>query len=145
MRAVVQRVSEAAVLVDDQEVARIGSGMLVLLGVMAEDDHARGAALARKLADFRFFADAEGRMNRSIREVGGEALVVSQVTLAADGRKGRRPSLDGAAPPERARELYEAFAAELSALGVATRTGRFGAFMRVRLTNDGPVTFSFPG
>ena len=103
MKAVVQRVSEAAVLVDGEELSRIGPGMLVLLGVMATDEREQAVALARKLADFRFFADAGGRMERSIREVGGEALVVSQVTLAADGRKGRRPSLDGAAPPERGR------------------------------------------
>jgi len=142
VRAVVQRVSRASVLVEGREVARIGTGMLVLLGVMAEDDGARAARLARRLATFRFFPDDEGRMNRSILEVGGEAIVVSQVTLAADGKRGRRPSLDAAAPPERARSLYEAFVGELRGLGVATGTGVFGARMEVALTNDGPVTFS---
>ena len=142
MKAVVQRVSQAAVLVEGHEVARIGTGMLVLLGVMADDDPDRGARLARRLATLRFFPDDEGRMNRSILEVGGEAIVVSQVTLAADGKKGRRPSLDTAAPPERARPLYEAFVEELRGLGVPTGTGTFGAHMEVVLTNDGPVTFS---
>lgn len=145
MKAVVQRVSEAAVTVEGREVARIGPGMLVLLGVMADDDEARGARLARRIAQLRFFPDERGRMNRSLAETGGAALVVSQVTLAADGRKGRRPSLDAAAPPEQARRLYEAFAAELRVLGLPTSTGAFGAHMRVHLVNDGPVTFSLEG
>lgn len=142
MKAVVQRVSEAEVEVEGRVIARIGDGLLILLGVMAEDGPAEAQTLARKLAELRCFPDERGRMGRSLLEIGGEALVVSQVTLAADGRKGRRPSLDGAAPPERGRALYEAFVAALGAQGVPTRTGSFGAAMRVRLTNEGPVTFS---
>ncbi len=136
-----QRVSRAQVRVDGAPVGEIERGMVVLLGVMSGDRADEARRLAERCATFRFFADEEGRMNRSILDVGGRALVVSQVTLAADGRKGRRPSLDDAAAPERARELYETFVAALEALGVACRTGRFGALMEVELVNDGPVTF----
>ena len=116
--------------------------MLVLLGVMREDDEAAVERMAERLASFRFFADEDGRMNRSVLDVGGQALVVSQVTLAADGRRGRRPSLDRAAPPARAQELYEAFVRALEARGVPCARGVFGAQMEVRLWNDGPVTFA---
>lgn len=142
MKAVVQRVRRAEVRVDGASVGRIGAGMVVLLGVMKGDDEAVALRFAERLAHWRCFADGEGRMNRSLLESGGEALVVSQVTLAADGRKGRRPSLDAAAAPERARALYETFVRALEALGVSCRTGVFQAVMEVELVNDGPVTFA---
>ena len=141
MKAVVQRVSRAEVRCDGEVVGRIGGGMQVLLGVMRGDDEAVGARLADKLAAFRFFADEQGRMGRSALDTGAEVLLVSQVTLAADGRKGRRPSLDAAAAPERAEALYEAFATHLRGLGLHVETGRFGALMEVELVNHGPVTF----
>jgi D-tyrosyl-tRNA(Tyr) deacylase len=142
MRAVVQRVARAEVRVGGERVGAIGAGMVVLLGILADDGERTVDRLAARLAGLRFFPDDAGRMNRSVAEVGGAALVVSQVTLAAHGRKGRRPSLDRAAPPERARALYERFVAALGALGVATATGRFGAAMELELVNDGPVTFA---
>lgn len=142
MRAVVQRVARAEVRVGGERVGAIETGMVVLLGILADDGEGAVDRLAARLAALRFFPDDAGRMNRSVLEVGGAALVVSQVTLAADGRKGRRPSLDRAAPPERARALYERFVAALGALGVPTATGRFGAPMQVELVNDGPVTFA---
>ena len=140
MRAVLQRVSRAEVRVADRCVARIGPGMLVLLGVLQGDDAPCAARLAEKVAHLRMFADEGGRMNRSLVESGGAALVVSQITLAAD-RKGRRPSLDPAAPPEVAAALYREFTRALEALGVRCGTGEFGARMAVELVNDGPVTF----
>jgi D-tyrosyl-tRNA(Tyr) deacylase len=142
LKAVLQRVTRAAVRVDGATVAEIGPGLLVLLGVMRGDDEARARRFAQRIAEWRCFADAEGRMNRSLLEAGGAALVVSQVTLAADGGKGRRPSLDAAAPPGEARRLYETFVAALAALGIACRTGVFRAHMMVELVNDGPVTFA---
>ena len=141
MKAVVQRVTRAAVLVDDEVVGEIGRGMLVLLGVMRGDGEAEAERLAERVARFRFFPDEAGRMNRSALEIGGAALVVSQFTLAADGRKGRRPSFDRAAPPELAEPLYEGFLEVLRELGLAVACGRFGAMMEVELINDGPVTF----
>ena len=142
MRAVVQRVSRARVLVEGRVVGEVGSGMLVLLGVLRGDGEAQARRLAERIALFRFFPDEHGRMNLSAGEVGAEALVVSQFTLAADGRKGRRPSFDAAAPPQEAERLYRLFADELAARGLATATGRFGARMQVELVNDGPVTFT---
>ena len=141
MKAVVQRVTAAAVRVDGEVVGEIGSGALVLLGVMKDDDAGLAERLAAKIARFRFFGDDQGRMNRAITEAGGAVLAVSQVTLAADGKKGRRPSLDAAAPPAEARALYAAFVEALRGLGIETATGVFGAHMEVSLTNDGPVTF----
>ncbi len=141
MKAVVQRVSRASVVVDGQAIATIGPGMLVLLGVMRGDGPDEARRLAEKLARFRFFSDEQGKMNLAALALGLEALVVSQFTLAADGRRGRRPSFDSAAPPEEAERLYELFVATLREIGVATRTGRFGARMEVALVNDGPVTF----
>ena len=135
MRALVQRVSEAAVAVDAREVARIGPGLLVLLGVRRGDGTAEADRLAHKLERLRVFADPEGRMNLSVREVGGEILVVSQFTLYGDARKGNRPSYVQAAPPERAEPLYERLRVRLAAAG-----GEFGAAMSVSLVNDGPVT-----
>ena len=141
MRAVVQRVARAEVRVGGERVASIGRGLVILLGVLRGDDEACARRFAERLARWRCFPDADGRMNRDVLEAGGSALVVSQVTLAADGRKGRRPSLDAAAEPERARELYEGFVRALEALGVPCATGIFRAAMEVELVNDGPVTF----
>ncbi len=135
MRALVQRVSEASVTVDGEEIARIGRGLLVLLGVRGEDGVEDADRLAGKLERLRVFEDAEGRMNLSVRDVDGELLVVSQFTLYGDARKGNRPSFVDAAPPELAEPLYEHVRSALGAEG-----GRFGARMQVALVNDGPVT-----
>ncbi len=140
MRVVVQRVLNAHVTVGSGKVASIGPGLLILAGVGRKDNEETCRQLASKTARLRIFDDAEGKMNLSLLDVRGSALVVSQFTLYADTRKGLRPSFTDACPPERARELYERFAAELSYLGVPTQTGQFGAHMYVSLTNDGPVT-----
>jgi D-tyrosyl-tRNA(Tyr) deacylase len=141
MIAVVQRVKEAKVDIDGQNRSRIGLGALVLLGVEKGDTEADAEALARKLVELRMFPDPEGKMNLSVKDVGGEMLVVSQFTLAADCRKGRRPSFDNAAPPELAETLYNGFVARVQAQGIGTKTGEFAAVMEVGLVNDGPVTF----
>ena len=135
MRALVQRVSEASVTVDGDEIARIGPGLLVLLGVRRGDGEAEADRLASKLLALRVFEDADGKMNRSVRDAGGEILCVSQFTLYGDTRKGNRPSFVEAAPPEEAEPLYERVRAALGAQG-----GVFGARMAVALVNDGPVT-----
>ena len=135
MRALVQRVSEASVTVDGEEIARIGRGMVVLLGIRHGDGVAEADRLAGKLERLRVFEDDEGRMNLSVRDVAGEVLVVSQFTLYGDARKGNRPSFVEAAPPEVAEPLYERVRQALGARG-----GRFGARMEVALVNDGPVT-----
>lgn len=141
MRVVVQRVAEASVAVDGEVVAAIGPGLVVLAGFLSEDARSVTAWMAAKVSGLRIFADAEGRMNRSLSDVGGEALVVSQFTLYGDARKGRRPSFVRAARPEVAMPLYEGFVAELEArLPGRVRCGRFGAHMEVALVNDGPVT-----
>ena len=140
MRALIQRVSRGSVSVDGEELARIGRGVVVLLGVGPQDGDAQLDYLANKLTNLRIFEDAEGKINLSLLDVGGEALVVSQFTLYADMRKGRRPSFVGAAPPEIAEPLVTEFAARLGRLGVPTQTGRFGAHMLVEIANDGPVT-----
>jgi D-tyrosyl-tRNA(Tyr) deacylase len=140
MRAVVQRVKRAEVRVGEDVVGRIGFGFVVLLGVGKDDTEATGEALAEKLAKLRVFDDDQGRMNRSIEETGGQALCVSQFTLYGDCRKGRRPSYDQAAAPDRALRLYEGFVASLRKRGIPTETGRFRAMMDVELVNDGPVT-----
>jgi D-tyrosyl-tRNA(Tyr) deacylase len=140
MRAVVQRVFEASVSVAGRPVAAIGPGALILLGVGAGDGPAEVAWLAEKIAQLRIFADEAGKMNRSLLEAGGEALVVSQFTLHGDCRKGRRPNFTRAAPPAEAERLYGEFIEELSRRGVPTRGGEFGALMAVALVNDGPVT-----
>jgi D-tyrosyl-tRNA(Tyr) deacylase len=140
MRAVVQRVSRARVVIDTEVAGEIGRGLLVLLGVTHADTVEQARWLADKLVGLRIFNDAQGKMNLSLGEVGGEVLVVSQFTLHGDCRKGRRPSFIEAAPPEIAIPLYEAFVDAVKALGVRTATGRFGAMMQVELVNDGPVT-----
>ncbi len=142
MRVVIQRVNEASVRVDDREVSRIGRGLLVLLGVEKGDGEEAAATLAKKIAEMRIFEDDSGRMNLSVRDVAGEALVVSQFTLCADLRKGRRPSFEPAAPPDEARELCRRFAELLRSYDVPVREGVFGAHMHVALTNNGPVTFT---
>lgn len=140
MRAVVQRVRRASVTVDGRVVGAIGPGLLVLLGVGRGDTDGDAAYVAGKIHGLRLFADAEGRMNRSVAEAGGAVLVVSQFTLFGDCRRGRRPSYGAAAPPDRARALYEALVARLRAVGLPVRTGEFQALMDVELVNDGPVT-----
>jgi D-tyrosyl-tRNA(Tyr) deacylase len=140
MRAILQRVSQAAVRVDEQIVGEIGPGVLVLLGVTEGDSKEEAALLAEKTAHMRIFADAEGRFNHSLLDIQGAALVVSQFTLYADVRKGRRPSFAQAAPPDQAAPLVEAYGAALRTMGIDVQTGIFGAMMQVSLTNDGPVT-----
>ena len=140
MRAVVQRVSEARVRVDGGVVGEIGQGLCVLLGVSREDGEGEAARLADKVAKLRIFENEDGRFDRSLLDVGGEVLVVSQFTLIADTAKGNRPSFSEAAAPEDAERLYESFCAALREAGVRVETGRFGARMKVGLVNDGPVT-----
>jgi D-tyrosyl-tRNA(Tyr) deacylase len=140
MKALIQRVSEARVEVENQTVGEIGPGLLVLVCAVPEDDEEVATRLAAKIAKLRIFEDAAGKMNLSVGDIGGAALVVSQFTLAADTRKGNRPSFIGAAAPEQARALYERFAEALAAQGLPVERGRFGAAMRIHLINDGPVT-----
>ncbi|NND02933.1 MAG: D-tyrosyl-tRNA(Tyr) deacylase [Acidimicrobiia bacterium] len=140
MRAVVQRVSHARVEVAGEVVGSIESGLMILLGVAPTDTEVDAATLAGKLAGLRIFRDEQEKMNLSVVDVGGQALVISQFTLYGDTKKGRRPSFVGAAPPEIAEPLVESTVAGLEAAGVPTATGRFGADMAVSLTNDGPVT-----
>lgn len=141
MRLLLQRVTSARVEVGGETVSEIGTGMLVLVGVEKADAREAVSRAADKLANLRAFADSEGRMNLDARAVGGEFLVVPQFTLAGSLVKGRRPSFDGAAPPEVAEPMVEALAAELEDRGFRVGRGRFGAYMRVELVNDGPVTF----
>jgi D-tyrosyl-tRNA(Tyr) deacylase len=145
MRALLQRVRRAEVRTDGEVVGRIGPGLLILLGVGQEDDERSADALAAKTAKLRVFADDARRMNRSLLDVGGEALVVSQFTLFADARKGNRPSFVRAAPPERADALYARYVAALRAAGATVATGTFQAHMEVDLVNDGPVTVWLDG
>ena len=140
MRLVLQRVTRASVRVDGETVGAIDAGLLVLAGVGAGDDADEAERLARKTAELRIFADADGRFNRSLLDTAGEALVVSQFTLLADTRRGRRPGFTAAAPPETAAPVVEAYARALEALGIRVALGRFGAHMTVDLQNDGPVT-----
>jgi len=140
MRAVVQRVSRAQVTVNGEIVGRIGAGLLVLLGVGRDDTEADATYLAEKIAGLRVFEDGEGKMNRSAQDVGGSVLAVSQFTLYGDARRGKRPSFDAAAPPERARQLYEFFVERIGAAGLRCETGRFQEMMKVELVNEGPVT-----
>ena len=140
MRVVLQRVSRASVSVDGEIVGAIGGGLLVMMGVAQGDTEEEARKLARKCAEMRVFSDAEGRFNLSLIDTSGEALVVSQFTLLADVRRGRRPSFAAAAAPEVAEPIAEAFAAAMRDVGVRVDTGRFGARMQVELVNEGPVT-----
>ncbi len=140
MRALIQRVRRAEVRVEGQVRGRIGAGLLTLLGVAAEDTSEDSCYLATKVVQLRIFEDEEGKLNRSLLEVGGSMLIISQFTLYGDCRKGRRPSFTRAARPEGARELYDAFCREAEALGVRVARGEFGAMMEVELVNWGPVT-----
>ncbi|MEN8142198.1 MAG: D-aminoacyl-tRNA deacylase [Thermodesulfobacteriota bacterium] len=140
MRAVVQRVSECQVTVGEETTGRIAAGLTVLLGVNSHDTEKDADYLADKIANLRIFADEEDKMNLSVKDIGGEVLVVSQFTLYGDCRKGRRPSYNNAAPPELAERLYEYFVKSVEKQGLKVATGRFQAMMDVSLINDGPVT-----
>jgi D-tyrosyl-tRNA(Tyr) deacylase len=140
MRAVIQRVRRAKVTVTGEVTGEIGAGLLVLLGVGHEDTEFSANYLADKVVWLRIFADDDGKMNRSVVDVGGAVLVVSQFTLYGDVRKGKRPSFDRAAPPKQARALYEHFVQRIRAAGLRCQTGRFQEMMAVELVNDGPVT-----
>lgn len=141
MKAVIQRVTRASVEVDGDIVGQIEAGLLVLLGVAKEDSESDAQHMVDKLIGLRIFSDAEGKMNRSIIDIGGQLLIVSQFTLLGDTSKGRRPGFDRAATPERALALYEQVIGMVRNRGIHAETGRFGAHMRVSLENDGPVTF----
>ncbi len=141
MRIVIQRVTEASVTVDGSVIGSIGKGIVVLFGVAKGDTAQDAEDLANKLVNLRIFEDAAGKMNHSLREVGGELLVVSQFTLLGDCRKGRRPGFSDAAPPDEADRLYQYFTAYVRKLGIQTATGQFQAMMLVKIYNDGPVTF----
>lgn len=140
MRILIQRVSEASVVVDDDTIGQIGNGLLVFVCAMGGDKDEQAEFLARKVANLRIFEDGQGKMNRSIQDVGGAVLVVSQFTLAADTSRGNRPGFSSAASPEDGEELYQRFCELLSDHGVPVQTGEFGADMKVELVNDGPVT-----
>ncbi|MCK0153603.1 D-aminoacyl-tRNA deacylase [Alcanivorax sp. S6407] len=141
MKVLMQRVSQARVEVEGQIVGNIDRGLLLLIGIEAHDDEALVARMAQRVVGYRVFADEAGKMNLDVRDVGGELLAVSQFTLAADTRKGRRPGFSGAAEPGKGRELYEYCVQCLQAQGVGVKTGIFAADMQVALVNDGPVTF----
>ena len=140
MRALLQRVSRAAVSVDGAVLGEIGPGLLILVCAIAGDTEAEADRLAARIAKLRILADEAGKMNRSLLDTGGAALVISQFTLAADTSRGNRPGFTAAAPPDEGRRLYEHFAAKVQAHGIPVATGRFGADMAVSLVNDGPVT-----
>jgi D-tyrosyl-tRNA(Tyr) deacylase len=140
MRILLQRVSHARVSVDNQVIAEIGPGLMLLVGVGPSDGEDQAGYLAGKIANLRIFEDQEGKMNRSVLDVGGSAIVVSQFTLFADTRKGRRPSFTESAPPSIAEPLVERFAALLKEQGIPTQSGEFGAHMLLDIANDGPVT-----
>ena len=140
MQVVLQRVTSGRVSVDGQAIAEIGTGLVILLGVGPDDGEEQISYLVEKIANLRIFEDEQGKINLSLLDVGGAAIVVSQFTLYADTRKGRRPSFTDAAAPELARPLVERFAGQLRTLGVPTQTGEFGAHMLVEIANDGPVT-----
>ncbi|MHB0886350.1 MAG: D-aminoacyl-tRNA deacylase [Bacillota bacterium] len=140
MRAVIQRCRSGRVTIDGQEAGRVGRGLVVLLGVGEADDEKAVAYIADKTANLRVFEDDQGKMNRSVLDVGGEVLAISQFTLYGDVRNGRRPGFSAAARPEKAEPLYQAYVAALRAAGLTVATGRFAADMLVQIENDGPVT-----
>lgn len=140
MRALIQRVSSGRVSVDGKMLAEIGPGLVILLGINPEDGDEQIDYLTQKIANLRIFEDQDGKLNRSVLDMGGEALLISQFTLYADTRKGRRPSFTRAARPEAANPLVDTFAEKLTSKGVPTKTGQFGAHMLVEINNDGPVT-----
>lgn len=140
MRALIQRVTEASVTVDGEVVGEIGAGLLILICAMQGDTEVNADALAAKISKLRIFTDDAGKMNRSVLDTDGAALVVSQFTLAADTSRGNRPGFSTAAKPDEGRALYEYFAGQLRSHGIPTATGQFGADMAVKLVNDGPVT-----
>ena len=140
MRALIQRVTDAKVVVDGATIGEIGPGLLVLVCAMQGDTEAQSAKLAAKISKLRIFKDDAGKMNRSLKDTGGAALIVSQFTLAGDTSSGNRPGFSSAARPEEGRALYECFIKDMDALDIQTQTGQFGADMKVSLTNDGPVT-----
>jgi D-aminoacyl-tRNA deacylase len=140
MRAVVQRVEQGSVTIEGDTVAQIGLGLVILLGIGPNDDESKAAVLARKIAHLRIFEDEQEKMNLSLKDVGGSAIVVSQFTLYADTRKGHRPSFTDAAPPALASPLVDRFVELLTAEGVPVQTGQFAAKMKVHILNDGPVT-----
>ena len=141
MIALIQRVTHASVAVDQKIVGQINAGLLVLLGVEKDDDEQKAKRLCEKVLGYRIFSDEQGQMNLNVQQAGGSLLVVSQFTLAADTKKGMRPSFSGGAEPERADALYQYFVEQSRQQGVETQTGEFAADMQVNLTNDGPVTF----
>lgn len=140
MRAIIQRVSEASVTVDQERIAEIGPGLLVLICAMQGDDQAQADYLVKKISKLRIFNDKAGKMNRSVGDIGGSVLVVSQFTLAAETHRGNRPGFSTAAPPSEGAALYGYFAEQLAATGLPVQRGSFGADMKVSLLNDGPVT-----
>jgi len=140
MRALIQRVRHGSVIVDDNTVGEIEDGLVIFLGIGSQDGDEQIEYLANKIANLRIFEDAEGKMNRSLLEIGGSALIISQFTLYANTRKGRRPSFTNAAPPALAEVLVNRFVEKIGALGIPTQTGQFGADMLVKIENDGPVT-----
>lgn len=141
MKALLQRVSRAAVRVEGKTVGRIGGGLLVLLGCERGDDEQAARSLASRVATYRLFPDEDGLTNYDLAAIGGEVLVVSQFTLAADTRRGRRPSFDAALPPDRAERLVSLFCEEIRQVGIPVETGRFGESMQVELLNEGPATY----
>lgn len=140
MRALIQRVTDAQVVVDGQTIGKIGPGLLIFVCAMQGDDTAKSAQLAAKISKLRIFPDAAGKMNLSLKDTGGAALIVSQFTLAGDTSRGNRPGFSSAAAPAEGKALYAQFIQDVTALGISTQTGQFGADMKVTLTNDGPVT-----
>ncbi|QIE44827.1 D-tyrosyl-tRNA(Tyr) deacylase [Pseudohalocynthiibacter aestuariivivens] len=140
MRALIQRVTQARVHVDGHLIGETGPGLLILICAMQDDDDTAAVTMAAKIAKLRIFTDPEGKMNRSVRDIAGTALVVSQFTLAADTSRGNRPGFSQAAPPTEGNRLYQLFTESLRAEGISCETGKFGADMQVSLTNDGPVT-----
>ncbi|MEM7425196.1 MAG: D-aminoacyl-tRNA deacylase [Pseudomonadota bacterium] len=140
MRALIQRVAKASVDVDGETIGKSGRGLMILVCAMQDDEEAQADALARKIVNLRIFADEAGKMNKSLLDIGGSALVVSQFTLAADTSRGNRPGFSAAAAPDKGDALYQHFCGAVRSHGVQVETGRFGADMQVKLTNDGPVT-----